>query len=110
MCFQQFINQRGGGEKTYPFTQLAGGHSEGSGEVGFPGAIATDEDDILTAVAFFGLKQPPFRTKSAGLSEQSRPPFRRKPATPLKASDKDYGIESLLEVIHAEQEIVRAQD
>jgi hypothetical protein len=65
---------------------------------------------IIASVACSGLNRPPFRTKPAGLSEQSRPPFRRKPATPLEASDKDYGIESPLEVIHGQQEIVRAQD
>jgi hypothetical protein len=33
-------------------------------------------------IAFFGVNRPPFRSKPAGLSEQSRPPFRSKPATP----------------------------
>ena len=32
--------------------------------------------------AYFGVKEPPFRSKPAGLSEQSRPPFRTKSATP----------------------------
>ena len=31
---------------------------------------------------YLGVKKPPFRRKSAGLSEQSRPPFRTKSATP----------------------------
>jgi len=64
-----------------------------------------------TIGAFFGVKKPGFRTKPAGLSEESRPLFRTKSATPLgRALDKLEGIESPQEVVHAEQEIVHAQD
>jgi len=42
-----------------------------------------DRDGLLAWLsAFLGLNRPGFRTKPAGLSEESRPPFRTKPATP----------------------------
>ena len=39
---------------------------------------------FLDQFAYFGVKKPGFRRKPAGLSEQSRPPFRTKSATLLE--------------------------
>jgi hypothetical protein len=58
---------------------------------------------LFVAIAFFGVNRPGFRSKPAGLSEQIGHPNGRAPG-------QFEGIESLLEVIHAEQEIVHAQD
>ncbi len=44
--------------------------------------LVLSEKSVHDVAAFFGGKKPPFRTKTAGLSDESRPPFRRKKATP----------------------------
>jgi hypothetical protein len=40
------------------------------------------DPNLVYSIGFFGVKQPLFRSKPAGLSEESRPLFRSKSATP----------------------------
>jgi hypothetical protein len=53
--------------------------------------------------AYFGVKKPPFRSKPAGLSDQIGHHLKKRRWT-------TYWHRITLEVIHAEQEVVLAQD